>query len=61
MSWTSIWNGIGAFSEAVFRMLKSLGQLPNILIWSSITILFVYWIMQIRKQNKEAKENGTYP
>ena len=61
MTWTSIWNGIAAIFEAIFRMLKALGQAPNIIMWTIITILFFYWLMQIVKQNKEAKENGTYP
>ena len=61
MTWTSIWNGIAAFFEAMFKIWKALGQGPNIVMWTIIVICLAYWTMQIRKQNKEAKANGTYP
>ena len=60
MTWTSIWNGIAAFFEAIFKMIKVLGNGPNIIMWTFIFCCLVYWTLQIRKQNKEAKKNGTY-
>jgi hypothetical protein len=61
MTWTSIWNGIASFFEAMFRIWKALGQKPNIIIGTIIFCCLVYWALQMIKQNKEAKQNGTYP
>lgn len=61
MTWTSIWNGVAAFFEAIFRILKSLGNGPNAIMWVIIIFCLGYWTLQLRKQIKEAKQNGTRP
>lgn len=57
---TDVFYAIGDFSYVIFGFMKKLGHLPNILLWSIIGFLLVYQTMQIIKQTKEAKKNGTY-
>ena len=60
MTWTDLWTGIGNMFEWSFKMLKSLGNVPNAILWVIIGSLLVFWVSQIVKQNKEASRNGTY-
>jgi thiosulfate reductase cytochrome b subunit len=60
MTWTDFWNGIGNMFEWGFKILKSMGNVPNVILWVLIAFLLVFWISQIVKQNKEARRNGTY-
>ena len=39
--------------------MKKMGHGPNIILWIIIFCLLVYWTLQIVKQTKEAKKNGT--
>jgi hypothetical protein len=61
MTWTSIWYGVAAVFEAIFKLLKALYQVPNIFVWVLIVVLLTYWTLQLRKQMHEAKQNGTRP
>ena len=64
MTWTNFWCSIGAIFEFLFeflfKIIKRLGQTPNALVWIVIISLLAFWILQLRKQAKEAKKNGTY-
>lgn len=60
MTWTNFWCSIGAIFEFLFKIIKKLGQTPNALVWIVIISLLAFWILQLRKQAKEAKKNGTY-
>lgn len=60
MTWTDLWTGIGKLFEWGFKILKTLGNVPNAILWVIIGFLLVFWVMQIMKQNKEADKNGTY-
>jgi hypothetical protein len=56
---TDVFYAIGDFSQWVFRGMKKLGHAPNVVLWTIILFLLVYWTLQIIKQNKEADKNGT--
>lgn len=56
---TDVFYAIGDFSYWVFDIMKKLGHIPNVILWSIIAFLLVYQTLQIIKQTKEAKKNGT--
>ena len=60
MTWTDFWYGIAAIFEVIFKILKKLYQVPNILVWITLACLLAFWTIQLIKQTKEAKRNGTY-
>ncbi len=57
---TDVFYAIGDFSYWIFGGIKKLGHLPNIILWIFIFCALIYWTLQIVKQTKEAKKNGTY-
>lgn len=60
MTWTNIWNTVNEFFQFCFRIIHKLQQAPNALVWVLIVILLAYWTLQLNKQVKEAKQNGTH-
>lgn len=56
---TDVFYAIGDFSQWVFRGMKHLGHIPNVILWVFIFIMLVYQTRQIIKQTKEADKNGT--
>jgi hypothetical protein len=56
---TDVFYAIGDFSYWVFKGMRVLGHIPNIILWTIIAFLLVYQTLQIIKQNKEADKNGT--
>ncbi len=56
---TDIFYKIGTISYAIFDFMKVLGHIPNVVIWLIIIVLLAYWTIQINKQTKQAKQNGT--
>jgi hypothetical protein len=60
MTWTAFWNGIAAIFEFSFKIMKALYQIPNILVWTLLVCLLVFWTLQLRKHGKEAERDGTY-
>ncbi len=56
---TDVFYAIGDFSYWVFDKMKSIGHVPNLILWSIIGFLLIYWTLQIVKQTKDAKKNGT--
>ncbi len=59
MTWTAFWNGIASIFEFCFKILKALNNNFNFVVWVIIIVLLTYWTLQLRKQSKEAKQNGT--
>jgi len=59
ITWTDIFNAIGDFFWWSFKGMRALGHIPNVLIGTLIVALLVYWTLQISKQTKAAKRNGT--
>ena len=60
MAWTDFWNTIGAFFGFIFKIIRKLYQTPNILVWILLISLLIFWVLQLRKNTKESKRNGTY-
>ena len=56
---TDVFYAIGDFSQWIFRGMKQLGHIPNVILWAFIFIMLVYQTRQIIKQTKEADKNGT--
>jgi hypothetical protein len=56
---TDVFYAIGDFSYLIFKGMRALGHIPNIILWVIIAFLLVYQTLQILKQDKEAEKNGT--
>lgn len=59
ITWTDIFEGIGTFSYAIFKVMKSMGHGPNVLIWLLIIGVLTYWTMRLNRYRKESKRNST--
>jgi len=59
MSWNEIVYGLGDLLTATFKVLPTLGNLPNILFSAVIFSGLVYWILELKKYKAIAKKNGT--
>jgi hypothetical protein len=56
---TDVFYAIGDFSYMIFKGMRSLGHIPNLILWLIIGFLLCYQVRQMMKQNKEADKNGT--
>tara|TARA_B100001250_G_C19510966_1_gene661656 strand:+ start:128 stop:346 length:219 start_codon:yes stop_codon:yes gene_type:complete len=56
MQFKDIVEGLGDFFEWTFGILPILGNIPNILFLLIGSVLFLYWMMEMRKHSK-AGEN----
>lgn len=54
LMWSSFWNGLGDLITALFSIMPTLGNLPNVLAVLIITVFFIYWTMELIK----FKRNG---
>ena len=59
ITWTDVFEGIGTFFQWCFRGMKSMGQVPNVLISAFIIFLLTYWCLRLVRYKKEAQRNGT--
>ncbi len=59
MNMTDVFNATGHFFQWTFKIMKGLGQAPNIFFWLLIIVLIVTWLRMQTKFNKEAKEKNT--
>lgn len=59
ITWTDIFEGIGTFSYAIFKLMKALGHGPNVIIWIFIIGLIGYWTLRLNRYRKESGRNGT--
>lgn len=59
ITWTDVFYAIGDFFQWIFKGMRGLGQIPNIIISFFILYYLVSRIFIIMKQNKEADSNGT--
>ena len=59
ITWTDIFEGIGTFFYWIFKGMKAMGQLPNVMISAFVIFLLAYWCMRIVRYKKEAQRNGT--
>jgi ribose/xylose/arabinose/galactoside ABC-type transport system permease subunit len=59
ITWTDIFYAIGDFFQWIFRGMKVLGHIPNVLIWLLIIGILAYWTMRLSRYRKEAQRNNT--
>lgn len=59
ITWTDVFEGIGSFSQTIFKGMRALGHGPNIIIWIMIIGVLIYWTMRLSRYKKEAHRNGT--
>lgn len=59
MNMTDVFNGIGRFFQWGFKIMKPLGNVPNIFFWLIIVSLIGLWLFMQKRYNKEAREKGT--
>ena len=59
ITWTDVFESIGIFFQWIFRGMKSMGQVPNVLISAFIIFLLAYWCLRLVRYKKEAQRNGT--
>ena len=59
ITWTDIFYAIGDFCQWIFRGMKVLGHLPNVIIGMLIVGGLAYWTMRLARYRKEAQRNNT--
>jgi hypothetical protein len=59
ITWTDIFNGTGDLFLFLFKGMRALGQIPNVIIWILIIGTLAYWTLRLNRYRKEAKRNGT--
>lgn len=59
MTWNDIVYGTGDAINASFTVIEMLGNNFNYMLIGLGFVLFFYWMGQMFKHKKEAKENGT--
>ncbi len=59
ITWTDVFEGIGEFFGWIFKGMKALGHLPNVLISGFVIFLLAYWCLRLVRYKKEAQRNGT--
>ena len=52
MQFKDIVEGLGDFLEWTFGILPVLGNIPNILFFAIGSVLFIYWMLEMRKHAK---------
>lgn len=59
ITWTDFFYATGDFFEWIFKGVRALGQVPNVIIWFLIAGILGYWIMRLSRYRKAAHRNGT--
>ncbi len=59
ITWTDVFNGIGDFFQFLFKGMRALGHIPNVIIWGFILFGLVYWTLRLNRYRKEAQRNNT--
>ncbi|MDX5325920.1 MAG: hypothetical protein LPK80_06630 [Bacteroidota bacterium] len=49
MTWRNLFEGLGDFFEWTFQILPILGNTMNYLFMAIGTVMFIYWLGQMRK------------
>jgi hypothetical protein len=57
--WNDFVYGLGDLLESTFKILPAMGDLPNNIFIVIGFVLFIYWIKEQGRYNKEAEKNGT--
>jgi len=59
ITWTDIFYAIGDFFQWIFVGMKSLGHIPNVIIWLMIVGVLGYWTLRLSRYKKAAQRNNT--
>lgn len=59
MTWNDLVYGLGDLLEATFKILPPLGNIPNVIFILIIFGSLVYWMMELSKYKKKAKDEGS--
>jgi len=59
MTWNDLVYGLGDLLEATFEILPPLGNIPNIIFILIIFSSLVYWMIELGKYKKKAKQEGS--
>jgi ribose/xylose/arabinose/galactoside ABC-type transport system permease subunit len=59
ITWTDIFEGTGTFFEWIFKGMRVLGHIPNVIIWLLIIGILAYWTMRLGRYRKQAERNST--
>ena len=59
ITWTDIFLATGDFFQWIFKGIKALGHIPNVLIWLLIIGILGYWTMRLGRYRKQAQRNNT--
>ena len=59
MTWNDLVYGLGDLLEATFEILPPLGNIPNIIFILIIFGSLVYWMIELGKYKKKAKQEGS--
>jgi hypothetical protein len=59
ITWTDIFYATGDFFQWIFKGMRVIGQVPNVIIWILIVGILGYWTMRLNRYRKEAHRNST--
>lgn len=59
LTWTDFFEGTGNFFQWIFKGMRALGHMPNVLMGGFVIFLLAYWSLRIIKYKKEAAQNST--
>jgi ribose/xylose/arabinose/galactoside ABC-type transport system permease subunit len=59
ITWTDIFEGTGTFFQWIFKGMRVLGHIPNVIIWILIIGILAYWTMRLSRYRKQAERNTT--
>jgi hypothetical protein len=59
ITWTDIFQGLGAFFTWAFQGMRALGHLPNIFFGALVIFGIGYWILRLRRYRGLSQRNST--
>jgi hypothetical protein len=59
ITWTDVFEATGSFFEWIFKGMRAVGHMPNVLISAFVIFLLAFWCLRLVKYKKEAQRNGT--
>jgi hypothetical protein len=59
ITWTDVFYAIGDFFQWIFKGMKAIGQLPNVIIWILIIGGIIYWTLRLTRYHRESQRNST--
>ena len=59
ITWTDVFEATGSFFQWIFKGMRAVGHMPNVLISAFVIFLLAFWCLLLVKYKKEAQRNGT--